>query len=127
MANRVFLDKAGVIHSVYEGKQDGLNVTQTVRQTAELIQELQAKHPGTPINLLVDLRKIGGQTLAARQVSAHALQTLPYHKIAIFGGSRFLQQVTNLVIAAAHQQDRVKQFPAKAEALAWLKAPHGQQ
>lgn len=127
MSNQVFLDKSGIINHVYEGRQDGPNITNTIRQTTELITKLQADHPDAPINLLVDLRAIGSQTLAARQVSAHALQNLPYHKIAIFGGNRFLQHVTNLVITASRQQDKVQQFPTKKAALAWLKESHGQQ
>jgi hypothetical protein len=119
MPNQITLDPDGFIRETYEGDQDSTSVSLAVRQTMGLIRELQAEDHSQPIKLLVDLRRVGNQNLGARQTGGKALQSLPYSKIAIFGGSKFLMAVANLLTSASGKRN-IRQFATEDDAIKWL-------
>lgn len=120
MGNQISWDPAGYIRQVYEGDQTSETVSLAVQKIMVIVRELQAEDSSRPINMLVDLRNIGGQNLGARQTGGKVLKTLPYQKIAIFGGSKFLMAVAKLITTATGKQERIKQYSSETAAIKWL-------
>ena len=120
MTNHVLLDRQGIIHSILEGDQDETTLDHLNAQSAKAIQRLQATQPDRPLKFLVNMSRVGSQTLSARQAAFKRLTTMSYEKIAIVGANRFIKHITALVIMASGRGARIKQFDNEAKAMEWL-------
>jgi hypothetical protein len=117
--NKVFSNKEGIIEQVYSGKQDFKTVIDFASQTMVIADELIGKK--RKVRILVNIRHITGVTADSLLASADALNSFPSAKIAIFGGKRFFNKLTRLVISATRKQETVKIFNSKKKAVRWLK------
>lgn len=113
-----FDEKEGVIVQEYHGDLHYDEVKRLLDKTRALVGELQQQ--GKPIFILVDARDIQTQDSGARKASTDFMQEIPFQKVAIFGMSAFIRQVSNFVLKAVHKEQIVHQFNTKEDALAWL-------
>lgn len=116
----VFLDKAGIVNVLLEGKQ----TYQAIRHASDEMDALSSKlrREGKPVYVLVDISKMGGHDSGARREGYERLFTIYYDKFAMFGGGLFLKSVANLVVKATKLGNKVKVFNTREEAIRWLKS-----
>lgn len=119
MPNKAFLGDDGLLHQLYIGDQTAETITDIVQQSEAVMRQLQKQDK--PINILVDLSKIGHQNLGARRVASYVLKHWPYRKIAIFGASSYLRHVANLMVLANGRSHMVRSFASQQAATDWLK------
>ena len=118
MANRVFIDKTDVIRIVTVGSQTYESVKQIERDVRVISDKLRAQ--GKPVKILDDLTLMTSQNMGARKAALELMSLLPTGKIAIFGSSRIVRHVANLIITASGKTNSVKQFETEELALKWL-------
>lgn len=119
MANKVFLNKDGLIEQIYVGKQTFETVIESSSEVMVLGDQLKDKN--RKVRVLVNLNKITTVTTNSLLAAADTLNAIPKAKIAIFGGKVFLHKLANLVIAATGRQKTVKLFNTRTLAEKWLK------
>jgi hypothetical protein len=120
MPNSVFVGKDQIIEQVYTGRQTFETVTRTAAEVMVLSDNLRIKKQ--KVRILVNLRGITKVTADALLAASDALNTILPSKIAVHGGNKYLNDLTNLVIAAVGRERSVMVFDIKKEALKWLKS-----
>lgn len=116
--DRVYLDKNNFIWEVYNGDQDQADVAKVIEETEKLIKDLQNR--ALPIKIIVDIREFKKPSLSARIIGGAAVARWPYQKMAVFGPSKYMYYLVNMIISATRTQNRFRIFKTKEEALEWL-------
>jgi len=124
MPNNIVLHKDGWIEQSYEGNQTDVTLTESVRQSVELIERLRQE--GKPVCIVVNIVGLGKLTTSARKVAVTALTKIKYDKIAIYGANTFTKALVSLIVHASGKIHTVKVFNKRSEALAWI-GQHAEQ
>lgn len=119
MSNKTFLNHQGYIEHHYIGDQSYASVKKSMTIAARLASRLKTQ--GEDVMILADLTRLEKSTSESRKASLEALQSLPYDKIALFGGNLYVRHLANLIIKAAGKESVVKIFAARKQAEAWLR------
>jgi len=120
MANKVFVNKDGLIEQIYSGRQTFETITKTAAETMLLADRLRAS--GKKPNFLVNFKNITKVTADALLAASDALNAGLDTKVAIYGGNKYLNDLANLVISAMGKETSVLLFDTKKDASIWLKS-----
>lgn len=118
--NSVTLNSNGYIEIVVRGEQSYLSFDHLRGELEQLLEKLKSR--GSPLLGLVDLTEMTGYSTGSNKAALELLETIPYTRVALFGGSNAIMTVTRLVIEAIGKGDCTQTFKNRAEALAWLLA-----
>ena len=116
--NSISLHSDGYIDVVVRGDQTYLSFDQLKQELEQLSEKLRFQ--GKDILGLVDLTNMTGFSTGSNKAAFEILETVPYTKVALFGGNSTITTVTTLVIQAIGKRDQTRLFKDKPEALAWL-------
>lgn len=119
-ANKVFLDKEGVIHTTYHGQQTG----ETLQRTFERIMKIMKLliESDKPVRLIIDIRDMGQYDLSARLVEMHARTVLPYWKLAFVTSSEhpYQEQISRKLTLMSGRRKEIRYFIREDDAIGWL-------
>lgn len=118
MTSSASLDENGFIWVINDGYIDGTKAQEIAKKISELVTD--AQNQGRPIDLLIDNTKMKGASLEARKIGLNIMKKWPYRKMALFGNSRYLQHLVNLMIIASGRGSIMRVFSNKESAIAWL-------
>jgi hypothetical protein len=118
MANKVFLNKKGVIEQIYEGRQTFQSVMRAAARVMFLGDDLHKNKK--KIRILVNVGGITTVSADALLAAADSLNTILKSKIAVYGGSKLINKLGNLVIMATGRAKTVKIFKSLKLAEKWL-------
>ena len=119
MPNSAFINEDYIIEQVYRGRQTFETVTKVAAKVMVLADKLQSGRK--KVRILVSIRRITGVSADALLAASDALITISKSKIAVYGGNKYLNDLTNLVIAAVGRENSVMVFDRRKEAASWLK------
>jgi hypothetical protein len=120
MANRIFYNQeAGYIEVIIEGDQTYMSFENLKGDAGDILEELQKA--GKRRLGLMDITKQGNYTADTNKAAMEILESLNYEKLAIFGGGKFLNEVSKAIILAMGKTANTKIFASREEAIAWLK------
>jgi len=119
MVNTAFINSGGIIEQVYIGRQTFRKVTKIAAKIMILSDQIAGR--GGKVKILVNITKVKGITADAMLAAADTLNTILESKIAVYGGSKLLNDLANLVIVAVGRTDSVMVFDTKKEAIRWLR------
>jgi hypothetical protein len=72
------------------------------------------------LDVLVDLRRAGKSDVAGRAQAVKNMRTMPYRRLALFGGSTVNRSLVNLMAKGARLEHKIRHFATRREALEWL-------
>lgn len=118
MANRIFFNESGFVEVRIEGDQTYMtfeNLRPTASEILDDLQKANKKRLG-----LIDVSEQGSFSPDSNRAAMELLESLNYDKIAIYGATKFLQDVTAAIILAMGKGNNTKIFATRDEALEWL-------
>jgi hypothetical protein len=118
--NSVLLHPDGYIEVLVRGDQSYLSFDRIKSDLERITDKLRFE--SKPLLGLVDLTAMSGFNTGSNRAALEILETVPYQKVALFGGSGAVSAVAGLVIQAIGKSDRTRIFKDKATALEWLMA-----
>jgi hypothetical protein len=116
--NTVTLLPEGYVLVTLVGKQDYMTMDRVAHDCKAIAAEVRMD--GKPLIGLVDFTEDLGFSSGTNKAVMKALEDIPYDRIAMYGTSPVLTEVTKAVILALGKSDRTKVFGTRDEALAWL-------
>jgi len=90
-----------------------------VKADADIILEQLGKE-GKPRLALIDLSRQGKFTTDSNRAAMEMLEATNYDRVAIYGASKILEEITKGIILAMGKNDKTRVFADRASALAWL-------
>lgn len=119
-SNKVFLDKEGVIHTIYHGQQTGEDMQRTFERIMKIMKLLIESDK--PVRLLIDMRDMGPYDLSARLVEMHARTVLPYWKLAFVTSSEhpYQEQISRKLTLMSGRRKEIRYFIREDDAIGWL-------
>lgn len=117
-ANHVQLNSDDVIEIVFCGDQTQATVESVSKAGGILAGNLRLR--GKPILVLVNLEKCGKSDVAARRAAATALKEPNYDRLAVYGASKVVKRITDIVIRAVNKERKVRIFSSRQAAVGWL-------
>lgn len=118
MPNSAVINEDNVIEEVYAGKQTFERVTKINAKVMVLADRLRSKR--LPVRVMVNIENVTGVTADSLLAASDALNTITKSKIAIYGGTKLLNDLANLVIIAVGRERSVMVFDKKKDAFDWL-------
>jgi len=118
LQNSVKLAKDGYIAVTLVGNQTQQTIEDSALQCQRLADQLRTE--GKPVLGLIDFTHEDKFSTGANKATLDAMGSINYDRVAAFGKSRVLAEVTELIIQALGKTDRTKVFATREEALAWL-------
>ena len=118
--NEVFLDKGGVIRSVYHGPQNGSEMRQTLDRIMKIMEILL--RADKPIRLLVDIRDMGQYDPMARLIEMHARTVLPFWKMAFVTSPKHppSEDVSRKLTMMSGRRKEIRYFQREDDPVGWL-------
>lgn len=116
--NSVKLAEAGYILVTLVGDQTQQTIEDSARECQKLAGQLTAEHK--PILGLIDFTHENKFSTGANKATLEAMGSINYDRVAAFGTSHVLAEVTGLIIQALGKSDRTKVFATREEAVVWL-------
>ena len=118
MNNSVNLTSEGLILVTLVGDQTQQTIEDSATQCQRFAAQLQAEHK--PVLGLVDFTHEKKFSTGANKATLDAMSAINYDRVALFGTSKVLTEVTKLIIQALGKADQTKVFATREEAVAWL-------
>jgi|GEM_PF-1660962 len=116
--NRVQLHADGYVEVTLVGDQTNKTIADSARECERLTQVLKAQ--GKRVLGLIDFQLEGDFSTGANKATLEAMTRIDYEQAAMFGTSKLLAEVSNLIIKALGKEDRTKVFGTREAAVAWL-------
>jgi N-acetylglutamate synthase/N-acetylornithine aminotransferase len=116
--NKTFVNSNSVIEVVCKGSQTEASLNDAKVKGLLLAKKLRRE--GRPVNILVDISRLGKIDVAARRQAARIIQNVDYDKIAVFGSSPLAGNVGRLVIRGIGQTEKIRIFSSRSLAEKWL-------
>lgn len=119
-ANEVYLDKGGVVRSVYHGPQNGKEMRQTLERIMKIMEILL--RDDKPIRLLVDIRDMGQYDPMARLIEMHARTVLPFWKMAFVTSPSHpgSEDISRKLTLMSGRRKEIRYFEREDDAVGWL-------
>ena len=121
MQNTVITDPGDFVSVQLIGAQDFGSIKETAVAALPLIDQLRTS--GKAVKVLIDISEQTAATPDSNQMSLKVLDTIPYDKMAIYGGTKTLNDITNGIIAASGKAETTQVFETREDAVSWLLAP----
>ncbi len=118
MPNKFTLNKKGYVEVNYNGPQTFDSIEEAGKTIQRLLHILHKE--GKPRLVLFDATHVTTTTSDVRKSVVEKLHHLPYEKVAITGGGLFLRHLIHLIIIASGVGQKVRYFPSRRDAEAWL-------
>lgn len=116
--NSVRLHADGYIEVILVGDQSSKTIADSAQECERLAQSLKVQDKR--VLALIDFRLEGDFSTGANKATLEAMARIDYDRAALFGTSKLLAEVSNLIIKALGKEDRTKVFGTREEAVAWL-------
>jgi len=116
--NAVQLTTNDVILLVRTGYQSPNSMDELRVQTEELIQKL--RHKRKRVFILIDDSRVGGYDKAVQSKIAEFIKTMDFDAIAIYGLNPVIRILTEAIVLATRQRERVQTFDDQHKASLWL-------
>lgn len=120
MANKVYINRDGIIEIEVVGDQTVASVEDMGRQADMLLTAQRAA--GKPCLILDNLLQIGAVGPDARKLVVDLGKRMDYDKLAMLGKGGLMRFGTNLMLRATGKSYKLKFFDDRHEATAWLQA-----
>jgi hypothetical protein len=117
-ANTVTLAPEGYICVKLVGDQTHKTIEDSAKECVEFAGELRALHH--PLLGLIDFSHEGKFSTGANKATLDAMSLISYDRVAMFGTSKVLAEVSRLIIQALGKANKTMVFTTREEALAWL-------
>lgn len=121
MSDSIFYNKEGYIEVIIEGDQTYMMFQELKIDAALLLEKLRRENK--PVLGLIDISKEGKFSSETNRAAMQILESLNYDKVAIFGASKILEEVTKAIILAMGKMHNTKIFRTREEAIKWLLEP----
>lgn len=118
MANKIFLNPEGYVEVVMDGEQTFMTIDNMKYDAIDMLGQLQKE--GKPRLGLIDLTKQANYTPDTNKAAMSNLEALNYEKVAMFGASTLLTEVSKALILAMGRSNNTKIFKTREEAVKWL-------
>lgn len=121
MANKVFINKEGIIEEVYIGRQTFETINRTAASAMKLTDKLLENKDKGFVRILINLKNIKSISAAAVLASADAINSMKNAKMALFGGEKLPNDLANFIITALGREETIQIFDRRKDAEKWLK------
>ena len=118
MANKIFLNPEGYVEVVMDGEQTYMTIDNMKYDAIDMLGQLQKE--GKPRLGLIDLTKQANYTPDSNKAALSNLEALNYEKVAMFGASTLLTEVSKALILAMGRSQNTQIFKTREEAVKWL-------
>lgn len=118
MANKIFMNPDGYVEVVLDGQQSYMTIDNLRYDIVDMVNQLQKQ--GKPRLGLVDLTTDETYSPDSNKAAMKTLESLNYEKVAMFGASEVLTDVTKAIILAMGRSHNTKIFKTREEAVKWL-------
>lgn len=118
MANKIFLNPDGYVEVVMDGEQTFMTIDNMKYDAIDMLNQLQQE--GKPRLGLIDLTNQANYTPDTNKAAMKNLEALNYEKVALFGASTLLTEVTKALILAMGRSHNTQIFKDRESALKWL-------
>lgn len=120
LTDEVFLDSNRFVHIIYHGDQDKRSGQRTINRVMTIVMRLVRQD--SMVNILADIRDMGKHTPNARQVGAHARETMPYRKMAIVVSDTdpYTAKISKIVTSMSSRKKEIGYFKTEELAIEWL-------
>ena len=116
--NTVSLHTDGYIEVILVGDQNYQTIETSANECKELVGQLNYRQK--PLLGLIDLSHEKEFSTGANKAAMEAMGEIAYDRIAIFGGSKVLDEVAKLIVKALGKDEQTMVFDTREEAVAWL-------
>ena len=120
MNNQVYLGDDGFIHLDYKGEQNYQTAKADQEPMDKLVRMLHQQ--GKKAYILVDATNVPKQDSGARKAAVEIVLSVPYDRVALYGGSPFIRNVAGLIVKAVGKSHKFGFFATREEAVKWLKS-----
>jgi hypothetical protein len=118
MENSVLFGEDAIIYVTYQGDQNYEIVSKINNDIDKAIKNLREQHK--PVLIHVDLTKLGKTTSDARKIGLTLMKTMDFDRVALVGRDTYTKYITNFMITAAQQEEKIRYFSSEEEARKWL-------
>ncbi len=118
MHNEVWLAPEGYVEVKLAGEQSLRAIEAVGKACRPLMDKLNYEHK--PILGLIDLTDDHSINSGANKAALGLLESIPYHRAAMYGANLVMTEVARGLIAALGKGGNTKVFGERDEALAWL-------
>ncbi|NDC22164.1 hypothetical protein EBZ57_02225 [bacterium] len=118
MANKIILNPEGYVEVIMDGDQTFMTIDNMKYDAIDMLNTLQKE--GKPRLGLVDLTKQTNYTADTNKAAMKNLEALNYEKVALFGASTLLTEVTKAIILAMGRSHNTQIFKDRESAVSWL-------
>jgi len=118
MANKINLNPEGYVEVIMDGDQTFMTIDNMKYDAIDMLSKLQQE--GKPRLGLVDLTKQTNYTADTNKAAMKNLEALNYEKVALFGASTLLTEVTKAIILAMGRSHNTQIFKDRESAVSWL-------
>ena len=116
----MYLGEDGFVHLDYVGEQTYQTAKADQAPMDVLVKKLHGE--GKKAYILVDATNVPKQDSGARRAAVEIVLSVPYDRVALYGGSPFIRNVAGLIVKAVGKSHKFGFFNTKEEAVKWLRA-----
>jgi UDP-N-acetylmuramyl pentapeptide synthase len=121
MPNSITYNPDGYADIAIIGDQTYMTFVNVKNDADDILDRLSQE--GRPRLVLIDLSQQGSHSADTNRAAMEMMEVSNYDKIALYGASKILEEITKAIIMAMGKGHKTKIFATRDDALAWLKAP----